>query len=305
MILSALLVINVSACNDISNSNASEEGGVPTATTEKPEQITVADVQVVEEGAIPCNGNHNTRIVYEINQRGEITLHIEDWNEDRLVAAVSLSSDTEIEIFERIEKAIAINNEHACLFLQQSGKISVIKFEKGFPSETVTSLDVSETVIGIEANFINENIGYLFIFKEVSEGHSRGGAKLSSFFITEDGGNTWNLIDIQNVPSIDLREDIIFAKMISEDVGLISGNFFASDYNFCERTLLTTDGGLNWVNVENLPQINDLHWAIVTDFTRVDDTYVLTVRYTASEANREYGYAEYKLIDLNTWIRIS
>ena len=97
----------------------------------------------------------------------------------------------------------------------------------------------------------------------------------------------------------------MYAKMISEDVGLISGNYAAADYNFCQRTLLTTDGGHNWVNVADLPQINDLQWAIVTDFTQVDDAYVLTVRYTASEATDEYGYAEYKLIDRSTWVRIS
>ena len=82
-------------------------------------------------------------------------------------------------------------------------------------------------------------------------------------------------------------------------------------YDFCERTLLTTDGGLNWFNVADLPEINDLEYAVITDFTKVDDSYVLTVRYTAVEANlesdsaNEYGYATYQLIDLNTWIRIN
>ena len=307
IIFVALLVISISACNDISNSNVEKEGGVPTTeTTEKTEQTTNAEGQVVAEGSISCNGNDNTQITYKINQRGEVTLYVEDWNEDHLISAVSLSSNTEIEMFRYIEKAIAINNKHAYLFLQESDrKINVVKFEKGSTAETVTSIEMSENVIEIKGNFINENIGYLFAFKEVSEGHANGGAKLSSLFITEDGGNTWNLIDVQNVPSISLREHIIFAKMISEDVGLISGNFFAADYNFCERTLLTTDGGFNWIHVADLPQVNELLWAVVTDFKQVGDSYVMTVRYTASESTGEYGYAEYKLIDLNTWILIS
>ena len=296
----------ICGCSVIINSNAIQEGTPTTATTENKEQITAADVQAVAEGSISCNGNDNTQITYKINQRGEVTLYIEDWNEDHLISAVSLSSDTGIETFRHIEKAIAINNKHACLFLQESDrKINVVRFEKGSTAEMVTSIEMSENVIEIKGNFINENIGYLFAFKEVSEGHANGGAKLSNLFITEDGGNTWNLIDLQNVSSISLREYIIYSKMISEDVGLISGNFFAADYNFCERTLLTTDGGLNWIHVADLPQVNELLWAVVTDFKQVGDSYVMTVRYTASESTGEYGYAEYKLIDLNTWILIS
>ena len=307
IIFLALLMISISACNDISNSNVEKEGGVPTTeTTEKTEQTTNAEGQVVAEGSISCNGNDNSKITYKINQRGEVTLYIEDWNEDHLISAVSLSSNTEIEMFRYIEKAIAINNKHAYLFLQESDrKINVVRFEKGSTAEMVTSIEMSENVIEIKGTFINENIGYLFAFKEVSEGYANGGSKLSNLFITEDGGNTWNLIDLQNVSSISLREYIIYSKMISEDVGLISGNFFAADYNFCERTLLTTDGGLNWIHVADLPQVNELLWAVVTDFKQVGDSYVMTVRYTVSESTGEYGYAEYKLIDLNTWIRIS
>ena len=308
IILSVLLAVSTSACNNASNDNIPEDGSVPANSYAEAEVDSEADldanIQTVAEGSISCNGNDNTEITYKINQGGEVTLHIDEWNEDHLVSTISLSSDAEIEVFRHIPKAIAINNERACLFLQQSGKITIVGFEKRSPSETVTSLELSEPVIGIEGNFINENIGYLFAFKEVSEGHARGGSKLSSFFITEDGGNTWNLIDVQNVPSISLQEYIMYAHMASKEVGLISGNFFAADYDFCDRTLLTIDGGINWVHVADLSQINDLQWAIVTDFTRVDDAYVLTLRYTMQEASGEYGYAEYKLINLNTWIRI-
>ena len=99
IVLLALLVINVSACNDISGSNAIQEGMPTTSTTENREQISAADVQMVAEGSISCNGNDSSKITYKINQRGEVTLHIEDWNEDHLVSTISLSSDAEIEAF--------------------------------------------------------------------------------------------------------------------------------------------------------------------------------------------------------------
>lgn len=319
IILTALLVFALTACHDTSDDTLHQENNTSATTTEistvkdavESTPITDAD-SIIAEASIPCNGNDNTKILCNINQSGDLTLHIDDWNEDHLVTALHLSSDTEIFLFKRnVKTAIAVNNQNACLFLAENNEITVIRFEKGSPAETDTTLEVSEEVINIKANFINEHIGYVFTFKEVSEGHARGGAKLSSLFLTEDGGNTWNLIDLQNAPSIALQEHIIYAKMITEEVGLISGNIAAAVYDFCERTLLTTDGGLNWVNVADLPEINDLKYAVITAFTKVDDSYVLTVRYTTVEANlesgsaSEYGYATYQLMDLNTWIRIN
>lgn len=127
-------------------------------------------------------------------------------------------------------------------------------------------------------------------FKEVSGEHATGGSKLSNLFKTEDGGKTWDSIDVQNVSSISLRNHIYFAKMISEDAGLISGGIGPADYDFCERTLLTTDGGLNWVsvNIPELPQDDDLHWAVVNDFSPVDSSYILTIRCEILEADYVY-----------------
>lgn len=319
IILTALLVFALNACHDTSDDTLSQTDNTSETITEtstvkdavESTPITDAD-SIIAEDSIPCNGNDNTKVLCNINQSGDLTLHIDDWNEDHLVAALPLSSDTEIFTFRRsVKKAIALNQERACLFLAENNEITVIRFEKNSPAETVTTLEVSEDVINVKANFINDTIGYVFTFKEISEGHARGGSKLSSLFLTEDGGNTWSLIDLQNAPSIALQEHIIYAKMITEEVGLISGDIAAAVYDFCERTLLTTDGGLNWVNVANLPEINDLKYAVITDFTKVDDSYVLTVRYTTVEAGlesgsaNEYGFATYQLIDLNTWIRIN
>ena len=316
IILTALLVFALNACHNTSDDTLPKEDNASATTTEtstvkdavESTPITDADSIIAEE-SIPCNGNDDIRILCNIKQRGDLTLRIDNWNEDHLVAALPLSSDTEIFVFKRsVKKAIALTSQHACLFLAENNEITVIRFEKGSAAETVTTLEVSEEVINIKANFINDTLGYVFTFKEVSEGHARGGAKLSSLFLTEDGGNTWSLIDLQNAPSIALQNHIIYAKMITKEVGLISGDIAAGVYDFCERTLLTTDSGLNWVNLSDLPGINDLKYAKVTDFTKVDDSYVLTVRYTVKaglESGSTYGFATYQLIDLNTWIRIN
>ena len=181
-------------------------------------------------------------------------------------------------------------------------KITVVSFEKDSQSETVLNLNVDEAVYKFSVNFINENIGYLFAFKEENGYHARGSSKLSNLFKTEDGGNTWNLINVQNVPLLNLRESIIFSKMISEAVGIISGAYGGADCNFCERTLLTTDGGANWVKMMGLPQIDNLSAAHITNFMQDGDSYILTVR--QKDAGIEYVYT-YQSIDLNTWIRIN
>ena len=315
VILCALLVANASACNNASSGNASGGGDTSSAVpavsspvVNESESSPTADAgeQIAEEGRIPCNGSQNDLMWYKINQSGVLTLCIDVWNEERVISSLTFADYTAIEKFVYAEKALAVNSQSAFLFIRQNGKTTVVKFEKGSQSESVTSLDNGESVIGIMANFINENIGYLFTFVEDPNSvHATGSAKLSSLFVTEDGGKTWNPTAPESFPSISLREYINFAKMASQDVGLVSGNFFGYDYNFCERTLITTDGGRNWVNVADLPQINELLWAIVTDFEQVGDSYLLKVRYTASEESGEYGYAEYKLNDLTTWTRVS
>ncbi|MBR2020335.1 MAG: hypothetical protein IKA05_08055 [Clostridia bacterium] len=242
-------------------------------------------------------------MTYTFHQNGEFSIYIADWNEDHLVTSLS---DKEINAVKYSTTAVSANNECAFLILKQfyEPKITVLGFEKGSQSETVVNLDVDEFIYRVSGGFINENVGYLFAFKEVSEGPA-GGSKLSNFFKTEDGGKTWDSINVQNVPSISLRNQIEFAKMVSEDVGLISGGSGPADYDFCERTLLTTDGGLNWVhvNIPELPQEDDLQWAKVADFTQVDGSYILTIRYGTPEGT--HVDAKYKLIDLNTWVRIS
>ena len=255
----------------------------------------------------------NSNVTYTYNQNTELSVHIADWNEDHLVTSLS---DLDVSAAKYSPSAIGVNNERAFLVLEQfyEPKITVVSFERGSQSETVVELDVDETMYEVEGyilsgTFISEKVGYLFVFTEVIGGHSRGSAKLSHFFKTEDGGNTWQSLNVQNIPLLDLRNHIIYAKMINENVGLISGAIFGADYDFCERTLLTTDGGLNWVhiNIPELPQDDNLPWAEVTNFTQIGESYILTIRYTKSQENFTctYDYAKYESVDLNTWTRIN
>ena len=314
LLASTLLAAPLTACqkapaggDDIDNTT-NTTNTTTIETEEKPEIKPARKAPTFHNGVW---GNSN--VTYTFNQNGDLSVHIADWDEDHLVTSLS---DQDINSSKYSATAIGVNNERAFLVLKQfyEPKITVVSFERGSQSETVVELDVDETMYEVEGyilsgTFISEKVGYLFVFTEVVGGHSRGSAKLSHFFKTEDGGNTWNSISVQNFPLLDLREHIIFAKMINENVGLISGDIFATDYNFCERTLLTTDGGLTWlhVSIPELPQDDNLPWAKVTNFTQIGESYILTIRYTKSEENFTctYDYAEYESVDLNTWTRIS
>ena len=307
LLASTILTASLTACNTAQNGGDKIDHTTNTTITETEEK---ADIKPARKAPTFHNGVWgNSNVTYTYNQNTELSVHIADWNEDHLVTSLS---DLDISAAKYSPSAIGVNNERAFLVLEQfyEPKITVVSFERGSQSETVVELDVDETMYEVEGyilsgTFISEKVGYLFVFTEVVGGHSRGSAKLSHFFKTEDGGNTWQSLNVQNIPLLDLRNHIIYAKMINENVGLISGAIFGADYDFCERTLLTTDGGLNWVhiNIPELPQEDDLQWAEVTDFTSVDGAYILTIQYETPEGTN--GYAKYQSVDLNTWTRIS
>ena len=307
ILLMVLLIVNITSCNLDSKGEIDDpfknidnaESKFEEPDEKKAESETSTEIKPPRKSPNYYNGVWgNSNVTYTFNSNSEFSVHIADWDEDHLITSLS---DKDINAVKYSNTAVALNNERAFLILKQfyEPKITVVSFEKDSPSETVLNLNIDEDVYEFSVNFISENIGYLFAFKAVSGGHATGGSKLSNLFKTEDGGKTWELINVQNAPSISLRNYTEFAKMISENVGLISGGIGSADYDFCERTLLTTDGGLNWVNV-NIPELtqdDDLHRAVVVDFTSVDESYVLTIRYEISET--DYAYAKYKLIDQN------
>ena len=309
MLLSALLLTNATACDIIPDTPEQEtESTAEGTTTVAPdvEEVPQTETKPPRKGPDFINGvrDYDSKGIYTFNQNSEFSIYIADWDESHLFTSLA---DEDIAAAKYYAAAIGVNHERAFLILNRyyESKITAVSFEKGSVSETVANLDVDENVYRISGMFINENIGYIFAFKEESEIHPSGDSKLSNLFKTEDGGKTWESINVQSFPSISLRENVIFAKMLNPDIGLISGGYGAADYNFCERTLLTTDGGLNWVHITGLPQIDGLCGAEVTDFTQVEDAYILTVRYETPEGiDDDDDDAKYKSTDLNTWIRI-
>ena len=323
VLLSVLLLLNMCGCNfNFQNEEDELPENIGTAGNDKEiiqeeegkttENKEPAEIKPPRKSPRFYNGvRYNSGVTYAFAESGVLSVYIADWDEDHIITSLS---DEQISAFKYSVTAACVNNDKAFLVLKSfdEPQITVVSFEKGSQGEAVRNLDIDDidpSLVTIESrdvlsvDFINGNEGYIFVFKEVILGyHSRGSTKLYNLLKTEDGGNTWSTINIEDSPLLDAREDVIFAKMVSEDVGIISGEAFAADYNFCERTLLTIDGGLNWVCLEGLPQINDLYATNIVDFKADGDSYILTVR--PDNEGTEYIYT-YRFVDLNTWILIN
>ena len=158
-------------------------------------------------------------------------------------------------------------------------------------------------------NFINETTGYFFQFKFFGPEN-----RLVYLLKTEDGGKTWAAQDIQIPTSMGWREHIVCAKMLDENVGLISG-LYGPDENFSNRTYITTDKGKTWTKIilpKDAPHViskrsSDLATYLegeAYDLTQENGVYYLHVRATYYDPDLNSGYRihiRYSSTDLVNW----
>jgi hypothetical protein len=125
---------------------------------------------------------------------------------------------------------------------------------------------------------------------------------LDVFLKTDNGGKSWQPIAVVNPPILGQKERILCAKMINDNVGLISGRYYAGEDEVSDRTYITTDGGLNWEKVE-LPTHSRLLDAEVYDFVRENGEYYLCLRVLTGDSceNYRYEHFEYSSRDLKNW----
>lgn len=146
-------------------------------------------------------------------------------------------------------------------------------------------------------NFIDAQVGYFFHFMQ--EGHIQ---KLKNYLKTTDGGKNWFYQTITTEPDIHRLEYIICAKMVTENVGLISGRYYA-DSDIRNRTYITSNGGLTWY----APEVNRnvLCCAEAYDMIYQNGDYILYFREKyLSSGSYEYKYYMCSSKDLQTWTLI-
>lgn len=171
--------------------------------------------------------------------------------------------------------------------------IKILSFTKGSDEITEQTITWDETICqsDIFCNFINDEIGYIFVIEEGGHsGFAYGYQKVSKLYKTQDGGKTWTSIDCSSAPYTNLRECMILAKFATEDIGIIAGRHWASDYSFHERTYITKDGGLSWIPVDLrdfFERNPDKDWGIQAyDLQYVDGVYYLYVQAVHEETGK-------------------
>ena len=163
--------------------------------------------------------------------------------------------------------------------------IKILSFTKGSDEITEQTITWDEAICqsDIFCNFVDNETGYIFVIEEGGHsGFAHGYQKISKLYKTQDGGKTWTSVNCDNAPYINLRECLILAKFATEDIGIIAGRHWASDYSFHERTYITKDGGLTWIPVDLrdfFERNPDKDWGIQAyDLQYVDSIYYLYVQ---------------------------
>ena len=187
--------------------------------------------------------------------------------------------------------------------------IKILSFTKG--SDEITEQTITwdaathqENILSknIFCNFISDEIGYIFVIEEINApGFSRGAQKISKLYKTNDSGKTWDSLNCDNIPYISLQEPLRLAKFVTEDIAIIAGCIWATDYNLHERTYITQDGGLTW-NPILLPYPLNGEWdySEVVDMVLIDDCYYLTVKISGNNRKEMQFWSK----NLTNWMLV-
>ena len=232
------------------------------------------------------NSDGSDKVVckYEYSKSGSMVyLQIDAWNQ-MLVLPFTFKHIVEIK-FAPLAATIVGDKGFFVYHPDNDGtSIKILSFTKGSDEITEQTITWDEAICQnqIFCDFIDDENGYIFVTEEIdAPGFSRGAEKVAHLYKTQDGGKTWASVNCDNIPYISMRESLILAKFVTEDIAIIAGHLFADDFDFHERTYITKDGGLSWIPVD-LSDFADLFAYQVLDIEAydlqyIDDTYYLYV----------------------------
>ena len=220
---------------------------------------------------------------YEEETGGKVYLQIDAWNQ---TLTLPFAYQTDIEKFWIFYDATIVGDKGIFVYYPDNvgTSIKILSFIKGSDEITEQTITWDEAICQnqIFCDFIDDENGYIFVTEEIdAPGFSRGAEKVAHLYKTQDGGKTWASVNCDNIPYISMRESLILAKFVTEDIAIIAGHLFADDFDFHERTYITKDGGLSWIPVD-LSDFADLFAYQVLDIEAydlqyIDDTYYLYV----------------------------
>ena len=225
--------------------------------------------------------------------------YIKAWDEYHLLNQEPVNWDTTY-------SAAVYENKAWLVSFEESGILTIRLFQKGNPQYTIIKKNVGpDYFVDILCYFFNEDIGYLFCFGEYF-GVSEIGFRLDLLLKTENGGQTWEQVKVQKSPLVNWHEPVDFVKMLDENVGIVSGRYWADDYSFFKRTFITTDGGVTWDSLPQIPELIDPYTGYpglqLEDLKQDTEGYVLIIRYRYSKD--EFRFLNYYSTDLKSWTKL-
>lgn len=213
---------------------------------------------------------------YEYEDGGKVYLQIDAWDQTILLPFTY----TDIKGLE-FSPAATIYGDKGIFVYSPDGRgtsIKILSFNKGSDEITEQTITWEQSIYEsqIFCDFMDDENGYIFVIEE--GGHSDfayGYQKVSKLYKTQDGGKTWASIDCSNTPYTDLKNCLILAKFVTEEIGIIAGRFYYDNFDFNTRAFLTKDGGKTWTPID----ISDysFYGMEAYDMQYIDGTYHLYV----------------------------
>ena len=293
MLLSALLVMNISACNYESNDNVQ------------------ANDNVQEETTTENSGTKDSSTNDAQNNNASNKITLSEYQELVGCYVKTESSNNIQQLMSKDESKIKVEHKD-----YGSNLFYITTFQDG--AEYTTSIYLSEGIRtpDIYCGFTSEQNGYVMIFH--MEGYAvspMDDIKLACVLRTADGGKTWDKTEYSDFRVSNSREHILAACFFTENVGFFTARQTNTDH-FGPRTYWTVNGGETWTSMPRLDIPNMLapfgiggdFSSEVSDVTVVAGVYFVTVKichgYSCTVDGKHLIYIQYSSTDLENWTLI-
>ena len=322
ILLSALLVANLGACNQAAENVTVAPENATTDQTPN-ESVTENDPSTDDEKK-DSNDHENTDTSKE-NDTQNNNQDNKDQPPNISLEELQKQADCYITLklvsyLDYFQSKNQVFGEINCKQVENTPNVFHITTVKNNTEYKATiTLSNNININAIHDGFISEEIGYIFIFSGPTMGRAVDEyIRLACLLKTNDGGKTWSQTEYQDFVITNHRQHITDACFFTEQVGFFTARYYNTD-QFEGRTFWTTDGGKTWERMSLLPK-PDIMAALglpgryfateLSDVKYLNGTYLITVRFCIGESYLIDGYQhticiQYSSTDLKNWTLVT
>ena len=314
MLLSALLVANISSC-------LSEPENDDTNTLEHTDTIESIE-EIIESQNSESIGYYNSinssfspsfiqesGDVYCYSKEGETLLYIPAWEK-----YFAISND-----FNPYLSCATVVGNKAWIFQipktnssdAENTNVLMNTIDNTTGEQKQKTLLLPQNIWGYEpiifCSMVNESTGWLFAF---ANNFVQQECYLACIIKTQDGGEHWESVNIDTMPKpMYWKNTPVMAHYFDKNTAIIScHSYFEQDY-MEGHTFLTFDGGKTWHPMSHFADLPypDFDFVFSTDIAGLvhdQEEYILTVRVYNSEPENSRHYIQFRSTDLKTWFLV-